>query len=93
MPAERSSRMSPGRLLICQSTLKIWDATIRRLSGSTVNPGKGGVAFVLERDFGLTLPRWVQVELAQSVQKASEQQAGEVTSRDIYRLFPGSLRA
>lgn len=49
--------------------------------------GKGGVAFVLERDFGLTLPRWVQVELAQSVQKASEQQAGEVTSRDIYRLF------
>ena len=24
--------------------------------------GKGGVAFVLERDYGLTLPRWMQVE-------------------------------
>ena len=27
--------------------------------------GKGGVAFVLERDYGLSLPRWMQVELAQ----------------------------
>ena len=29
--------------------------------------GKGGVAFVLERDYGLILPRWLQVELAQEV--------------------------
>jgi len=49
--------------------------------------GKGGVAFVLERDFGLSPPRWMQVELAQLVQKASEQQMGEVSSRDIYQLF------
>jgi 2-isopropylmalate synthase len=26
--------------------------------------GKGGIAFVLERDHGLQLPRWLQVELA-----------------------------
>jgi len=49
--------------------------------------GKGGVAFVLERDFGLSLPRWMLVELAQVVQKASEQHAGEVASKDIHRLF------
>ena len=49
--------------------------------------GKGGVAFVLERDFGLSLPRWMQVELAQQVQRASEQQAGEVDSTQIYQLF------
>ena len=49
--------------------------------------GKGGVAFVLERDYGLSLPRWMQVRLAQVVQRASEQQAGEVTSKDIHRLF------
>ena len=29
--------------------------------------GKGGVVFVMERDFGIVLPRWVQVELAQQV--------------------------
>jgi 2-isopropylmalate synthase len=48
--------------------------------------GKGGVAFVLERDFGLSLPRWLQVELAQEVQKISEQQ-GEVDSASINAVF------
>ena len=49
--------------------------------------GKGGVAFVLERDFGLSLPRWMQVELAQVVQRVSEQTAGEINSQTIYQLF------
>lgn len=49
--------------------------------------GKGGVAFVLERDYGLTLPRWIQVELAQVVQKASEQKSGEIDSASIHALF------
>ena len=49
--------------------------------------GKGGVAFVMERDHGLNLPRWLQVELAQVVQQASERQGGEVGSADIARLF------
>jgi 2-isopropylmalate synthase len=49
--------------------------------------GKGGVAFVLERDYGLTLPRWVQVELAQAVQKASEEKSGEMDSAAIHALF------
>jgi len=49
--------------------------------------GKGGVAFVLERDYGLTLPRWMQVELAQLVQRESEQRSGEVDSETIYRIF------
>jgi len=49
--------------------------------------GKGGVAFVLERDHGLSLPRWMQVELAQRVQKHSEEQSGEVDSETIHRIF------
>ncbi|MDH5784855.1 MAG: 2-isopropylmalate synthase [Chromatiales bacterium] len=49
--------------------------------------GKGGVAFVLERDYGLKLPRWMQVELAQLVQRESEAQSGEVESSAIYRIF------
>jgi len=49
--------------------------------------GKGGVAFVLERDYGLQLPRWLQVELAQEVQAASERQGGEVDSATIYQLL------
>jgi 2-isopropylmalate synthase len=49
--------------------------------------GKGGVAFVLERDYGLSLPRWMQVELAQLVQKASEQNSGEISSTAIHAIF------
>ena len=49
--------------------------------------GKGGVAYVLERDYGLMLPRWIQVELALRVQRLCEAQAGEIDSAAIYRLF------
>ncbi|ODB84799.1 2-isopropylmalate synthase [Candidatus Thiodiazotropha endoloripes] len=49
--------------------------------------GKGGVAYVLERDYGLVLPRWLQVELANIVQQESEQHRGEVSSETIHELF------
>jgi 2-isopropylmalate synthase len=49
--------------------------------------GKGGVAYVLERDYGLVLPRWLQVELATIVQRESEQHKGEVSSETIHTLF------
>ena len=49
--------------------------------------GKGGVAFVLERDYGLMLPRAHQVELAQRVQEASEAQSGEIDGVAIHALF------
>ena len=49
--------------------------------------GKGGVAFVLERDYGLSLPRWMQLELAQRVQRESELHGGEVQSATIYQIF------
>ena len=49
--------------------------------------GKGGVAFVLERDYGLSLPRWMQVELARVVQAESERAGGEVDGATIHRLF------
>ena len=49
--------------------------------------GKGGVAFVMERDHGLILPRWMQVELAQAVQRISEERGGEIDSASIHALF------
>ncbi|MFA6904571.1 MAG: 2-isopropylmalate synthase, partial [Gallionellaceae bacterium] len=49
--------------------------------------GKGGIAFVLERDYGLSLPRWMQVELAQLVQKETEQRSGEIDSATIHAIF------
>jgi 2-isopropylmalate synthase len=49
--------------------------------------GKGGVSFVLERDYGLRLPRWLQVDLAQIVQRESERRGGEMDSASIHGLF------
>lgn len=49
--------------------------------------GKGGVAFVLERDYGLVLPRWMQTELAPLVQQASERRGGEMDPASIHALF------
>ena len=49
--------------------------------------GKGGVAFVLERDRGLKLPRWMQVEFARVVQQASEAVSGELDGDTIHQMF------
>ncbi|MGB2247477.1 MAG: 2-isopropylmalate synthase [Alcanivorax sediminis] len=49
--------------------------------------GKGGVAHVLERDFGIDLPRWLQQELAKVVQKDAEDDGGEITSESVHLRF------
>ncbi|MCC4310629.1 2-isopropylmalate synthase [Alcanivorax marinus] len=51
--------------------------------------GKGGVAHVLERDFGISLPRWLQQELAMVVQQDAEEDGGEITGERIHRRFNG----
>jgi 2-isopropylmalate synthase len=49
--------------------------------------GKGGVAFVLERDYGIILPRWIQVEMSQLVQHETEHLNGEISSKTIHDIF------
>jgi 2-isopropylmalate synthase len=51
--------------------------------------GKGGVAHVLERDHGISLPRWLAQDFSAVVQAASEQEMGEVSSAQIFALFEG----
>ncbi|EGG99912.1 2-isopropylmalate synthase [gamma proteobacterium IMCC2047] len=49
--------------------------------------GKGGVAYILEQNFGISLPRWMQIEVSRVVQKYSEEQQGEVDAQTIYDIF------
>ena len=49
--------------------------------------GKGGIAYVLERDHGLELPRWLQIDFSSAVQAYAEEQESEVESDAIYQLF------
>ncbi|MFZ5723670.1 MAG: 2-isopropylmalate synthase [Pseudomonadota bacterium] len=52
--------------------------------------GKGGVLYVLERDFGITLPRWLQIEFSRVVQHEAERTGGEVEGSAIRMLFDTS---
>ena len=49
--------------------------------------GKGGIAYVLERDYGLQLPRWLQIDFSQAVQAYAEASETEVGSDELFQLF------
>lgn len=53
--------------------------------------GKGGVAFILERDHGLELPRRMQMEFSKVVQKISESTGSEVDSESILEAFDATF--
>ena len=49
--------------------------------------GKGGVAFVLEQDHGLRLPRELQIEFSRCVQRITDASGAELTSRGVWETF------
>ncbi len=49
--------------------------------------GKGGVAFIMEQDHGLELPRRLQIEFSKVVQTISEETGKEVNSASIHSAF------
>lgn len=49
--------------------------------------GKGGVLHVLEQQFGITLPRWLQIDFSRVVQEQAERDGGEVDAGRIHALF------
>lgn len=49
--------------------------------------GKGGVAYTLEQEYGLALPRWLQVEFSPIVQQFAENDGGVVNAESMKELF------
>jgi 2-isopropylmalate synthase len=62
---------------------RTYEAVIRINSQS----GKGGVAYVMEHDFGLILPRSLQVEFSKIVQKVTDKTEKELSPSEIFKLF------
>ncbi|MBU6271079.1 MAG: 2-isopropylmalate synthase [Betaproteobacteria bacterium] len=62
---------------------RTYDAIIRVNSQS----GKGGVAYLLERDHGLNLPRLLQIEFSQVIQGITDATGKEVSSSEIRQAF------
>ncbi len=49
--------------------------------------GKGGVAYILQRDFGFHLPRWTQIDFSRVIQQEAERRQTELTSDDVINVF------
>jgi 2-isopropylmalate synthase len=65
-----------------------YEAVIRVNSQS----GKGGIAWVLEQDRGLKLPRRLQIDFSRTVQDIADRTARELTSDDIWQAFQETYR-
>ena len=49
--------------------------------------GKGGVAYLLERDHGLSMPRRLQIEFSQIIQKIADETGKEISRLEIWETF------
>ncbi len=62
---------------------RTYEAIIRVNSQS----GKGGVAWLMESEYGMRLPRNLQIELSAQVQEIADRTGEEVTAEAIWELF------
>lgn len=49
--------------------------------------GKGGVAYILQRNYGFNLPRWMQIDFSRVVQQQAETAARELQNDEILQTF------
>ncbi|MDX1885868.1 2-isopropylmalate synthase [Mycolicibacterium sp. 120270] len=62
---------------------RTYEAVIRVNSQS----GKGGVAYIMKADHGLALPRRLQIEFSQAIQKITDGEGGEVSPKEMWDVF------
>ncbi len=60
-----------------------YDAVIRVNSQS----GKGGISYLLESEYGIELPRRLQIEFSQVVQSVMDDSGKELSAGDIWQIF------
>ncbi len=62
---------------------RTYEAVIRINSQS----GKGGISYILEQDYGVTLPRRMQIDFSQVIQKKADETGKELDSKEIWQSF------
>lgn len=62
---------------------RTYDSIVRVNSQS----GKGGIAFLLQRDWGVVMPRRMQIEFSAIVQRLADASETELSSQQIWALF------
>ena len=66
-----------------QDVGRSYEAIIRINSQS----GKGGIAYVLQADYGLNLPRNLQIEFSKDIQAITDAEGKELSAKRIYERF------
>lgn len=66
-----------------------YDAVIRVNSQS----GKGGIAYLLESEYGIELPRRLQIDFARHVQQHTDASGGEATAAELWDIFQAAYLA
>ncbi len=66
-----------------------YEAVIRVNSQS----GKGGVAYIMKADHSLDLPRRLQIEFSQVIQRQTDSEGGEVSAAAMWSAFEGEYLA
>ena len=62
---------------------RTYEAVIRVNSQS----GKGGVAYIMRTEYKLELPRRLQIEFSQVIQRRTDEAGGEVSAEEIWNVF------
>jgi 2-isopropylmalate synthase len=66
-----------------QDVGRTYEAIIRINSQS----GKGGIAYILSQDYGINLPRNLQVEFREEIQRITDEEGVELPSKRIHERF------
>tara|TARA_R110002051_G_scaffold105501_1_gene178467 strand:- start:18420 stop:20144 length:1725 start_codon:yes stop_codon:yes gene_type:complete len=66
-----------------QDVGRTYEAIIRINSQS----GKGGIAYILQADYGINLPRNLQVEFREEIQRITDEEGVELPSKRIHQHF------
>jgi 2-isopropylmalate synthase len=66
-----------------------YEAVVRINSQS----GKGGIAYIMSSEFGLDLPRKLQIAFSQKVQEQTDTSGKEITAQQIWDLFEATYLA
>lgn len=61
--------------------------SFERLIRINSQSGKGGIAWVLEQDYGIEIPKAMQPQLREEVQIYSEEVGREISSEEVHRIF------
>lgn len=82
-PVERQAWAVPYLTIDPGDIGRSYEAVIRLNSQS----GKGGVAYLMKTGYHLDLPRRLQIEFSQAVQRRTDSEGGEVSAEDLWKIF------